>query len=138
MQGDGVDINVVNDSAASEDSGIAHADLLSALVDAVVKGTDEEVVQARVAIIDTMGFEALVDSAAVIGNFERMNRIADATGIALESPTQAASSDIHDQLGLGKFPSAANSQPTGGFMKMIGKVLYPLAIRFMPPPPEPK
>ncbi|MFP6584333.1 MAG: hypothetical protein VCD00_17490 [Candidatus Hydrogenedentota bacterium] len=112
MQGDGVDINVVNDSAAPEDSGIAHADLLCAIVDAVVKGSDAQVIKAHAAIIDTLGFEALVDSAAVIGNFERMNRIADATGIALDSPTRAASSDIHDHWASASSPAQPiRSQP---------------------------
>jgi hypothetical protein len=47
-----------------------------------------------------LGVEALVDAAAVIGNFERMTRIADGTGIPLGDTLAAVTVDIRRDLGL--------------------------------------
>ncbi len=47
-----------------------------------------------------LGVEALVDAAAVIGNFERMTRIADGTGIPLGDTLAAVTVDIREDLGL--------------------------------------
>ena len=43
---------------------------------------------------------ALVDAAAVVGNFERMVRIADGTGIPLDKPVAMVSADMREELGL--------------------------------------
>jgi hypothetical protein len=138
MQGDGVDINVVNEGAALENSGVAHADILTAFVDAVVKENRNDIASARDTVESVMGWEALVDSACIIGNFQRMNRIADATGIELDAPVQAASDGIKTQLGLDKFATAANTKPASRIAKFLGKILLPIAVRFMPSPPQQK
>lgn len=41
-----------------------------------------------------MGAEALVDAAGTIGNFEMMNRIADATGMPVGVGSRQANADI--------------------------------------------
>lgn len=66
----------------SIDIGIPGGKLLLRLVDAVLTRSEPlGVIQA--AIIDELGPESLVDAASVFGNFEMMNRIADATGIPI-------------------------------------------------------
>ena len=66
----------------SIDIGVPGGNLLLRLVDAVL--TDSEpLVDVHKAIIDELGPEALLDAASVFGNFEMMNRIADASGIPI-------------------------------------------------------
>ena len=97
-----------------------------AFVDAA-KGDDEvELARARRRVAETFGPEALVDAAGVIGNFERMNRIADATGIPLEAPLAAAMSDFREQLDLDAFASSANSAQLGAGTKVAGALLRKL------------
>ena len=46
--------------------------------------------------------ESFVEVAAVIGAFNTVDRIADATGIPLDPVLQAMSKDLRDQLDLGR------------------------------------
>ena len=103
-----------------------------AFVDAA-KGSDpDELTRTRAAVAEKFGAEGLVDAACVIGNFERMNRIADGTGIPIESPLAALSSDLREELNLDSFGSASNSGALGGGTRLAGSVLrkiVPLALR---------
>lgn len=58
-------------------------ELLIPFADAAVKHERDKLAKARDQILAAMGSGALVDAAALVGNFERMNRIADASGITL-------------------------------------------------------
>ena len=113
-------------------TGIDGGDTLLAFVDAA-KGRDaDDLARARAAVAKKFGAEALVDTACVIGNFERMNRIADGTGIPIEAPLAALTSDIREELHLDSFGSASASGPIGGGTKLAGSVLrklVPLALR---------
>lgn len=62
--------------------GVPGGNLLLRLVDALL--TDSEPAdEVRREIVDQLGPAALVDAASVFGNFEMMNRIADASGIPI-------------------------------------------------------
>ncbi len=61
---------------------------------------------ARAAVADALGTEALVDAAGVIGNFQRMVRIADATGIPVDAGTAAVTESLREELKLNEFVSA--------------------------------
>jgi hypothetical protein len=60
-------------------------------------------------LLAAAGAEALVEAAAVAANFQRMVRIADSIGIPLDESNVSYTSDIRDQLDLGRFHSAKNS-----------------------------
>ncbi len=65
--------------------GMPHAGLLLAFANAALRGpADAE----RAALLAAIGAPAMIDAAAVIGGFDGITRIADATGIPLE-PTKA-------------------------------------------------
>jgi hypothetical protein len=49
-------------------------------------------------------------------NFERMVRIADATGIPLDDPVEILTSDVREGLGINDFTAAANT-PAGGLVR---------------------
>jgi hypothetical protein len=67
-------------------------------------GDDDEVLtHVRHAMIENLSPAALVDAAGVASNFERMVRIADATGIPLDARMQALSQEVRDALHLERF-----------------------------------
>jgi hypothetical protein len=120
-----IDVSVVKDDAAASASGIPGAKALLAFTEAVVRGGEEELADARARLLDELGAACLVDAAAVVGNFERMVRIADATGIPLDSPVEALTQDLRSDLGLEAFPSSANTPGLGHIARMLGRGLAP-------------
>ena len=108
------------------DSGIEHGERLTAFADAAVHsaagGETAALDAARDALRDAAGSAALVDAAAIVGNFERMVRIADGTGIPLDGMVEMMSSGFREDLGLEKFESRRPTQ-LGFFGKTFGPVL---------------
>src|SRR3989337_2678524 len=74
--------------------GIEQAEILLEFADAAVQ-RDVPTALARDKVRAALGPGALVDAAVLVGNFERMNRIADACGIAL-GPLAAMFRDVVD------------------------------------------
>ncbi len=69
-----------------------------------VLGTDDaRLVAARAAILDTMGPEAVVDSAAVAGLFNAIDRIADSTGAPLEADKAEMTAGLREAIGIDAF-----------------------------------
>jgi hypothetical protein len=124
-----VDVSAVTEDAAAAGSGVAQAGALLAFADAAVGGDEAALAAARQGLLDVLGPEALVDAAAVVGNFERMTRIADATGIPLDAPVVAMTQDIRADLGLDDFASARNTPPLGAVGRLLGRALRPVALR---------
>ena len=105
--GDKLNLRAVVESTDT-DSGVAHSQALVDFVDATLTG-QPELTAARAAVVDALGADGVVDAAAVIGNFQRMTRIADATGIPLDDGTEALTADIQALLELNNMPSARQS-----------------------------
>lgn len=74
---------------------------LLAFVDAVLSGGD--VASTAAAVKAELGAAGLVDAAAVIGNFQMMNRVADGTGIPVGRGSRIRNAALIDQLGLDRF-----------------------------------
>jgi hypothetical protein len=83
-----------------------HEGLLEELVAAVVGDDPARAEAARAAVSDGLGPEWLVDSCAVIANFEMMTRLADGTGARLRPQQIEAGRAMFDELGISAFPSA--------------------------------
>ena len=73
------------------------AELLE-LCEALVEGDPSVITEASTDVIKSMGSEALVDAVGVYSNFERMVRIADATGVELGETLSELSADIRSDL----------------------------------------
>ena len=118
---------------ADEISEIPGAGALLDLVEAVLapdglSTTDAARAEAaRRRVREELGAEALVDAAAVIGNFERMNRIADATGIALDPPVNVATEALRAELGIDHYGSAENARPVKGWQRLLWRGIEPFA-----------
>ena len=102
-----VDFAAVMDGGV--DSGVPHGAALVRFAEAVLTGSGSEREAARRALVDAMGAEALVDAAGVVSNFERMVRVADATGISI-GPMTAEGFELVRALGIERFgPGAPGS-----------------------------
>jgi DNA-binding phage protein len=112
--------------------GVPAADELLDFATASSTKQPQKIAAARDRLLAKLGPEAVVDAAAVIGNFERMTRIADGTGIPLDAPVNALASDIQDDLGLRTFRSSAATKKAGGVARVAAKLLGPLVLRMMP------
>jgi hypothetical protein len=91
------------DHEAATSSGVEHGNLLLAFTEAMVRDDEAALTQARHAVIEGISPEAMVDAAGVGSNFERMVRIADATGIQLDARMAALSQEVRDTLRLERF-----------------------------------
>lgn len=87
------------------DSGVANGAALLALSEALVEGDPDAIATARATVVDSMGTEALVDAIGVASNFERMVRIADATGLELGESLAQFSADIRSDLQVERPPN---------------------------------
>ena len=116
----------------SEDAGgLPHAVALITYTDAVISG-DPERIRSEAARLETkLGRAGLVRAACVVGNFQRMNRVADATGIALDPGMQFMSSDVRDQVGANAYRSSSYTPEIGSWATTLGVSLRPLVLRVM-------
>ena len=76
-----------------------HGPELSAFAEAIVTNA-QTLAEARSTVTESLGPEAMVDTAGVASNFERMVRIADSTGIELGDRLEQGSADVRRTLGL--------------------------------------
>ena len=86
----------------SDVGDIEHGTELSAFAEAIVSRDRIQIASTRDALVACAGDKAMVDAAGVASNFQRMVRIADATGITLGDFEQPTSS-IRESLGINEF-----------------------------------
>lgn len=104
--GDTYDIRGYTDDAVT--IGVANETLLREFVRSGLSDHDQ-LAAARAAIVEELGTEQLIDAAAVAGNFECMNRIADACGISVDKPMLERAVGALDELNMNHFASAKNT-----------------------------
>jgi hypothetical protein len=85
------------------DGGIPSGELLVEFAEAVVGGDDDRLAQARAELSDSLGAKALVDAAAVVGFFNAIDRVADATGIPLDPERLESTAGFRVELGIDGF-----------------------------------
>ena len=120
-----VDLRGIVDGTKVE-TGVAAGQELTRFAEAAL-GEDEDVIRdAREAVREKLGAAAMIDAAGVIGNFQRMVRIADGTGIPLDTPIAVLTSSIREDLGLNSYGSAGLTPELSFFKKTLAKVLQPL------------
>jgi hypothetical protein len=100
--GDDIDIAALTGSAVG-DSGIAEGDRLVALAEAVIADNAQDMKIARAAVQAALGDAALVDAAGIIGMFNGLDRVADATGAPLEDWKAADTADMRAAIGIDAF-----------------------------------
>jgi len=96
------DLNLAAVRDPAVPSGVPGGELLLRLVDAVLLES-EPLDSLHQLIVSQLGPAALVDAAAVFGNFEMMNRVADATGIPAPAQRIERETGLIDLLELESF-----------------------------------
>jgi hypothetical protein len=79
------------------------------LVDAVLARSTADIEAAGDAVGAVLGEAGLVDAAAVIGNFQMMNRVADGTGMPTGRGSRIRNAALIELLGLDRFDHADES-----------------------------
>ena len=102
------DLNAVT-GAAVEDAGVPHGRSLIRFAEAVLDEDEAILSRERAELLRALGPEGLVDAAAVVGLFNAIDRVADATGIPLEAEKAQASADFRAVLGLDRFAVGTRS-----------------------------
>lgn len=92
--------------AAAEGGGVPHGDRLIEFAEAVLADNDEQLLRVRSVLRGSLGDAALVDAAAVVGFFNAIDRVADATGIPLDPERVPQTADFRAALGLDAFAQA--------------------------------
>ena len=87
------------------DGGISHGQALMAFAEATLGDGNRALGDARRSLLEVLGPTALVDAAAVVGLFNAIDRVADATGTPLEVWKAEASSDFRSAIGIDDFMS---------------------------------
>jgi hypothetical protein len=132
LEGARFDLHAVTEGRAAAPAGVAHERELMLLAEAVVDGDEAELAAAREQALAALGPEGFVAAAGVAANFERMVRIADATGVPLDAPLDAISGGMRAELGIDAFGSAANTPRSSAPRRLLGRALAPLARFLMP------
>jgi hypothetical protein len=89
--------------AGDPGSDVPHGGALLAFADAVLGRDDAALTRARETLRSAIGDAGLSDAAAVIGGFDGITRIADATGIPLEPEKASATADFFTALDIGRY-----------------------------------
>jgi hypothetical protein len=121
-----VDLQIINGKG---DGGVVFGGELMRFAEAVASREESALTTARNDLLQVAGSEILVDAAAVAGNFQRMVRIADATGIPVDGMMGALSGSIQDDLDLHRFASAQNTPKRTALQKLMDIGVRSLARR---------
>lgn len=121
--GDSINMDGLTDPACTEIPGISHSKVLLDYSNAFMGDDDQALDKARDALVREMGDAELVDAAGVASNFQRMVRIADATGIPSDPPMAIMQEDLAEQLGVNDYVSAANTKKATGLKRLFMKLI---------------
>ena len=102
------DLAAITQGSSAPDA-VPHGQLLAQWVEQTLGAAAPQAPSAselRAELAEALGVEGLVDAAAILGNFQRMVRIADGTGIPLDRPVSVISANLRKDLGIDQFGSA--------------------------------
>ncbi|MFT7685678.1 MAG: phosphoribosylcarboxyaminoimidazole (NCAIR) mutase [Candidatus Azotimanducaceae bacterium] len=102
-----IDINMIMGTESDAHSDIKHAHELMQFAGALASQNESELKVARDELVKQAGAKVLVDAAGVAANFQRMVRIADATGIPVDSNDNEISNKVRAELDLYQFDQGA-------------------------------
>ena len=115
MNDTGADVSLLDHAESGpppeEEQEVAYATELASFAEALASGDSAELAAARADLDAVAGRAVTADAAAIAANFQCMTRVADATGIPLDTPMMAASQSVRDKLDFHHYASARNSKP---------------------------
>lgn len=109
-----IDLRGIEGDAERAAQGIAFGAELMRLAEALAQRDAQALAAARAALLQAAGAAVLVDAAGVAANFQRMVRIADSTGIPVDTLDTDVSREVRATLRLERLHSAHNTPGSGG------------------------
>ena len=113
------------------DSKLPGGDALLQFAEVALGDDAEAIGAARQRVSAALGEAATVDAAGVIANFQRMVRIADATGIPLDEPMAVMSQQIRKKLGIDDYSSASHTPALSVKRRLLATFAGPFLGRLM-------
>ncbi|NKB39237.1 MAG: hypothetical protein GKR93_19070 [Gammaproteobacteria bacterium] len=113
IAGQTINMDGIADPTCLEIEGVPHSGVLLQFSNAFMSFDELQLEKAREALVAEMGSAAMVDVAGIASNFQRMVRIADGTGIPVESMGEEMDSlveELNEAHGLNDYSSAANTR----------------------------
>lgn len=107
-----VDLDLVVDRDHVGEVGISCSAELLAFTNAAHCGAPD-LTAARTTLVDKVGPKGLREAAATIAAFNGLVRVADGTGIQLDSGLNEFSVDDRERLGINEFAGSANTSASG-------------------------
>lgn len=97
-------LDVVTSGQSDDAHALPHEQALVTYTEAVMGDGDTSA--AREALMAELGEASLVDAAAVIAHFDAITRVADGSGISLDSVMKKSTADMRADLGIDAFNTA--------------------------------
>jgi hypothetical protein len=119
---------ILGDETAARESDVPFAVELLQFAGALVSRDEVELGRSRGRLLSVAGEAVLVDAACVAGNFQRMVRIADATGIPIDSDRMPLMTQAVDELGLRRFDSSRHTPKMGFFQGLLASFLRRISV----------
>ncbi len=105
-----IDLAGINGDAEAAGIGIQYGAELVQFAESAARRDAEALATSRTALLQAAGPAVLVDAAGVAANFQRMVRIADATGIPVDDMTGEIGVEVRTTLSLDRFAGAEHSR----------------------------
>ena len=108
-----IDLSAVNGADDEVDAtalGVEHGAELIEFAEAAMGLDEPRLREARAEAHRLLGDAAFVDCCAVIASFNVVDRVADSTGIPLDTMLAESSREVRSELDLGRFASSANTK----------------------------
>jgi len=99
-----------NSEAGNSETGVTHGNELLRFVDAVLL-YPEDLVAARIALLNILSPEAFVDTCATVASFNAVVKVADGTGIPLETAKHDKTADLRKALRIDQLRDHGRFQP---------------------------
>ncbi len=123
LEGQTVDLEGLGDTASTHVEGLPNSEALLRFANAFMTDDKAALAEARNMLQEEMGAEAMVDAVGVASNFQRMDRIADATGISSDGPIAVMQEDLATMLGTDQFQSAENTKSVPWIKRILFKLI---------------
>ena len=129
-----VDVKAVLGGEHADKSSIPYARELTDFAEAVCRRNPQEIAGARKALMEVAGPKVMVDAAGVAANFQRMNRLADSSGVPLEAFALIGSYAVRKELDVMEYHTASHSvgHSYTPIVRLLEPLLNPIMIKLMP------
>ena len=125
---------MINGEEVNDGGGVPFGLQLMKFGESLATGDESALTSSRQALLDSAGPAVLVDAAGVAANFQRMARIADATGIPVDNITVAVSKNVREELDLHRLHTSQYTPPPTFMQRLQGvfiRAVAPFLIRRM-------